>query len=154
MKKLNLLLIILFLVQMSFAQITGKVIKIKDGDTVVVLDENNTQHTIRVADIDTPEKAQPFGNKAKKFTSAEVFGKIVFVKKKGIDRYKRIIGFIIYDNKNLSEELLKNGFAWFYFKYSNNKTLNDLEIEARRLKKGLWIDKKPIAPWNWRRNKN
>jgi len=132
------------------SQIKGKVIKIKDGDTIVVLDNNNMQHTIRVADIDCPEKRQAFGKKAKWFVSDEIFGKIVFIKIKGIDRYKRTIGYVLYKNKNLSEELLKNGLAWHYKKYSKSKKLQDLENYAKKNKRGLWLDKNPIAPWNYR----
>lgn len=79
MKNLFTLLFILLL-NVSFAQvIAGKVVRVKDGDTIVVLDSNKEQHTIRVADIDCPEKSQPYGKKAKWFVSDEIFGKIVKV---------------------------------------------------------------------------
>ncbi|MEM9687598.1 MAG: nuclease, partial [Bacteroidota bacterium] len=80
MKKL--LCITLFLMAPLVYCQEGKVIKVKDGDTVVILDKNNTQHTIRVADVDCPERGQPFSNVAKWFVSDEVFGKVVVVKKK------------------------------------------------------------------------
>ncbi len=129
----------------------GKVIKIKDGDTLIILDENNMQHTIRVADVDCPEKAQPFGNKAKQFTSKEVFGKLVNIQKKNIDKYGRIIGYVLYENKNLSLELLKNGYAWHYKYYSKDLKMDKLEKYARANKKGLWIEKAPINPYKWRK---
>lgn len=132
---------------------TGKVIKVKDGDTIVIIDTTNTQHTIRIADIDCPEKGQPFGTKAKNFTSDEIFGKIVTIESKGIDRFGRTIGFVLYNNKNLSFELLKSGLAWHYKYYSKNKEMAKIEVVAKKNKIGLWIDPNPINPYNWRRNK-
>ena len=150
MKKKILFIVLFISVCNIFAQ-NGKVIKIKDGDTIVVLDENNKQHTIRVADIDCPEKGQPFGTKAKEFTSNEVFGKYVKIDKKNIDKYGRIIGYVIYENKNLSLELLKEGYAWHYKYYSDDIIMIDLERSARELKIGLWSDVNPINPYQWRK---
>jgi len=129
----------------------GKVIKVKDGDTIVVLDENNKQHTIRIADVDCPEKGQPFGTKAKEFTSKEVFGKHVEIDKKNIDKYGRVVGYVIYDEKNLSFELLKEGYAWHYKYYSKDIEMAKLEEFAKENKKGLWVGKKPINPYKWRK---
>lgn len=143
----------MFISTFSLFSQTGKVIKVKDGDTVVILDDNNIQHTIRVADIDCPEKGQPFSNNAKTFVSNEIFGKYVFIKSKGLDRYGRTIGFVLYENKNLSLELLKRGLAWHYSTYSNNKQMAHLEKVARLRKKGLWVDKNPIKPSLWRKYK-
>ncbi len=41
--------------------LTGKVVKITDGDTLYVLDANHKQHKIRLAGIDAPERKQPYG---------------------------------------------------------------------------------------------
>lgn len=130
---------------------TGRVIKVKDGDTIVILDSLYTQHTIRVADIDAPEKGQPFSTVAKNFVSDEIFGKTVFVQKIKIDRYGRTVGHIFYDDKDLSEELLRKGLAWHYKYFSDNQYLSDLELEARNKKIGLWIDHNPINPYKWRK---
>lgn len=56
---------------------TGVVVGVADGDTVTVLDTDKTQHKVRVAGIDAPEKAQPFGQRAKERMSTLVFGKEV-----------------------------------------------------------------------------
>lgn len=149
----KLLWIILFLITPLVYSQTGKVVKIKDGDTVVILDENNTQHTIRVADIDCPEKGQPFGKAAKWFVSEQIFGKTVLVKEKNKDRYGRIVGYVLYDGKNLSLELLKEGLSWHYKYYSDDEEMAHLEAEARKHKKGLWADKNPINPYEWRKGK-
>jgi len=154
MKKHLTLLFLLFSVTTLFSQttLTAKVIGIKDGDTVVVLDSLNYQTTLRLAEVDCPEKSQPFGTKAKQFTSDQIFRKQIKYVVTDIDRYGRSIAKIYYDdNKYLSAEIIKNGFGWQYKKYSTSKDLANFENTARLQKVGLWYDKNPVAPWDWRR---
>ena len=148
-------LVILFVsINLSFSQTTyqAKVVGIKDGDTVVVLDSLNHQTTLRLAEVDCPEKDQPFGTKAKQFTSDKIYRKQIKYVVTEIDRYGRSIAMIYYDNnKYLSAELIKNGLAWHYKRYSTSKELANFENSARLQKVGLWYDKNPVAPWDWRR---
>lgn len=138
-----------------YAQINGKVIKIKDGDTIVVLDESNESITIRLADIDCPEKGQPFSNVAKRFVQNQIGGKYVKVEKKNIDKYGRVVGYVLYDkNKNLSLELLKIGLAWHYKYFSKDQLMAKLEEQARKQKIGLWSQADPINPYHFRKNHN
>lgn len=131
-----------------------KVIGIKDGDTVEILMDGKPQ-VVRLSHIDCPEKKQPFGNNAKQFASDLCFGKKVKLStgwKK--DRNKRLLAEIILSNgKNLNKELVKNGFAWHYKKYSKDNSYDDLEKQARKQKLGLWNDKIPTAPWEWRKSR-
>ncbi len=76
----------------SAETLTGTVVSVADGDTITVLDANREQHKIRVAGIDAPEKAQPFGQRSKDSMSAMVFGKEVDVHWLKHDRYQRIVG--------------------------------------------------------------
>lgn len=131
----------------------GTVVRVKDGDTIVILDDKEQMHTIRIAYVDCPEKGQPFSKAAKDFVSAEIFGKSVFVQYIDTDRYGRTIGNVLYDSKTLSEELLVSGLAWHYSYYSNDEKLADLELAARKQKVGIWSQKKPIDPYDWRRKK-
>ena len=147
-------IIVLFLIsQFAWAQTVyvAKVVGVKDGDTVVVLDSLNTQTTLRLAEIDCPEKNQPFGMKAKQFTSDAVYLKTIKYTVTSIDRYGRSIAMIYYENnKYLSAELIKAGLAWHYKRYSTSKELANFEEEAKKSKKGLWSDNNPVAPWAWR----
>jgi endonuclease YncB( thermonuclease family) len=132
----------------------GKVISVKDGDTIEVLYENNPI-TIRLTHIDCPEikKHQPFAQAAKKFTSGLCFGQIVTVENDGkFDRYKRLIAVIMNDkNENVNKELVKAGLAWHYLKYSTDPSYDELEAIARQNKTGLWADENPTPPWEWRK---
>jgi len=135
------------------AQITGRVVKIKDGDTVVVLDASNKETTVRLAGIDCPEKKQDFGSAARVFTSMQIFEYTVRVKVVTVDRYGRTIGWITYGEKfekDLSRELLKSGLAWHYTDYDKSKYLQSLENKARKQKIGLWSLPDPIRPSEFR----
>lgn len=130
-----------------------KVIGVKDGDTFVVLIDGKEQ-VVRFAHIDCPEKKQPFGNKAKQFVSAMCFGKYVtLIHNNKFDRNKRLIAEVILENgANLNKELIKNGLAWQFKKYSKDNNYAALELEARQNKIGLWSVSEPIAPWEWRKD--
>ena len=130
-----------------------KVIGVKDGDTIVLL-QNNQPVTVRLYGVDCPEKNQDFGTQAKNFTSQLAFGKYVNLISKGSDRYGRTIGEIILpDGKSLNQELVANGYAWYYKAYANDPKLGYLENDARRLERGLWSQPNPVAPWDFRKNK-
>jgi endonuclease YncB( thermonuclease family) len=128
----------------------GKIVAVKDGDTIEVMHEGKAER-IRLEGIDCPEHGQPFGTKAETFTSQLAFGKEVTVKTAGKDRYGRTLGEVILpDGKSLNKELVANGLAWWYKAYSSNQELMRLESEARSARRGLWMDYSPTPPWEWR----
>jgi micrococcal nuclease len=142
-------------VSISQTIFTGKVIGIKDGDTIVVIDSLNSQTTLRLAEVDCPEKNQPFGTKAKQFTSDQVYLKTVKYVVTDIDRYGRSIAMIYYDdNKYLSAEIIKAGMGWHYKKYSKSFELAELETLAQNEQRGLWSENNPKSPSEWRNNVN
>ncbi|MFX0200085.1 MAG: thermonuclease family protein [Candidatus Hodarchaeota archaeon] len=131
---------------------TGKVVGVSDGDPIKVMRQDRAVK-VRLHGIDCPEKKQPYGTRAKQYTSHMAFGNEVTVRVKTTDRYGRIVGEVILpDGTSLNKELVFVGLAWWYRKYApNDRTLKALEAGARAEKKGLWADKNPIPPWEWRR---
>ena len=130
----------------------GRVVGVSDGDTIAVMREG-VAAKVRLNGIDCPEKKQPYGTRAKQFTSSKVFGKVVEVEYLKEDRYRRILGNVLIDNQDLSQALLKAGLAWHYRQYSKSPHLQALEDEARIVKRGLWQDKNPVAPWLFRKER-
>lgn len=132
----------------------GKVVAIADGDTLTVLVDRQ-QVKVRLEGIDTPEKGQPFGTKAKEALGRLVTGKTVTVRSIGTDRYKRSLGrvFVHIDDKmvDVNHALVAQGLAWWYLKYSDDKVLFDAEKGARETHRGLWADESPVPPWDWRK---
>ncbi len=126
--------------------------RIEDGDTIEVLHSLRAER-IRLHGVDAPEKSQAFGSRARQFTAGMVFGLIVTVRAKGRDRYGRTVAEIaLPDGRILNRELVANGFAWHYKRYSSYLDLARLEATARAQKRGLWVDAHPIAPWEFRRS--
>lgn len=152
---IRLISFFLFISLTTFSQttFTAKVVGIKDGDTVVVLDSLNNQITLRLAEVDCPEKNQPFGTKAKQFTSDQIYLKTIKYVVSDTDRYGRSIAMIYYDtdNKYLSAEIIKAGMGWHYKRYSTSKELATFEDNAKKNKIGLWVDSNPVAPWEFRK---
>jgi len=123
MKKLIVFFVLINLCSNLYSQtLTGRVIGIKDGDTVVVIDSLNIQTILRLADVDCPEKSQPFGTKSKQFTSDQIYQKTIKYNVSNIDRYGRSVAMIYYDkNKYLSAEIIKNGMGCHYKNIQNLK---------------------------------
>ncbi|MFA7615504.1 MAG: thermonuclease family protein [Weeksellaceae bacterium] len=139
---------------LAYSQVTAKVVGIKDGDTIVVLLKNKTQQTLRLAEVDCPENGQAFARNAKQFTSDAVFRKEITYIETDRDRWGRIIAKVYYDdNLYLSAEIIKAGMGWWYYRYSDDESLGDLENDAKTNNRGLWQDSNAIAPWEFRKLK-
>ncbi len=124
--------------------------RIRDGDSIVVM-RGGVGIEVRLDGIDCPELAQAFGRKAKSFTSDLAFGKAVRLEGKGRDRYDRDLAEVILpDGRSLNRELVSAGFAWWYRKYSKDRSLEALEREARTARRGLWAEPDPVPPWEFR----
>ena len=151
MKTLLALLLLTF--SITAETISGKVVSVSDGDTVTILDSSNKQYKIRFEHIDTPEKSQDFGQRAKQHLSKLIFGKQVKAVIKTKDRYSRYIATIYLNDTNINLAMVKAGFAWHYKAYSKDKTFAQAEEAARTKKLGLWADKSAVPPWDHRRSK-
>jgi endonuclease YncB( thermonuclease family) len=117
-----------------------------------VLDADQVQHKIRLHGIDAPEKAQAFGNKAKEALAGKVHEKTVRVVWKEKDRYGRIVGDVHLGDRNINVEMVHDGFAWWYRSFApKSKELERAEAEARKERRGLWHDKEPEPPWEYRK---
>ncbi|MCC2683032.1 MAG: nuclease (SNase-like) [Nitrosospira multiformis] len=139
--------------------LSGRVVKIADGDTVTILDEANHQHKVRLVGIDAPERKQPFGTVSRQHLAGLVFGKTVAVKWQKRDRYQRILGKVLVDGQDVNLEQIKAGLAWHYKQYGKAQQLADLSLygEAEEFARvngmGLWRDPASVAPWDFRREK-
>lgn len=144
----------------AFAQeLAGRVVGVTDGDTIKLLTPGNIEEKVRLAGIDAPEKAQPFGNVSKQHLSDQVFGKDVTVEWTKRDRYGRIVGKVEIDSRDACLEQVRAGLAWHYKKYQGEQSPEDqvayaaAEDAARAGRVGLWSQSNPTQPWEWRRQK-
>jgi micrococcal nuclease len=134
----------------AWADFTGKVVRVADGDSVTIL-RDREQIEVRLVDIDAPEKAQPFGNRSRRSLDALVKGREVRVVERGKDSYQRTLGRVYRGEMDVNVEQVRQGMAWVYRQYAEDTTLYSIEAEARERKRGLWRDPAPVPPWEWRR---
>lgn len=152
MKSVNFLSVLILSYSMAAAaEFTGKVVKISDGDTITILDNDQVQRKVRLDGIDAPEKGQAFGTRARQQLGDKIHDKEVRIVWEKSDRYGRILGKVYFGDRWINREMVQDGFAWRYVQYSKDPDLIKAEAEAREAKRGLWADKAPAPPWEWRR---
>ena len=130
--------------------VTGKVIKVVDGDTFDILDSSFKTIRIRMNGIDAPEKKQAFGESSRKQLASLCAGKVVRIVKYSTDRNKRWIADSYVDGISLSHRMVEEGMAWHFTKYSSDTSLAKLQQQACAKKIGLWSDPQAVAPWDFR----
>lgn len=107
--------------------------------------------TIRFAEIDAPEYAQPFGKEAQQFLQSMIpVGTTVELKIEAIDKYHRFVAAVYKNGEWINESLVRNGAAWVYPEYRHSMSLDRLEAEAKKQKLGLWQEPFPEHPSRWR----
>lgn len=142
---LYLLFFIMFSTSANAEDIYGVVTKVIDGDTIYLDNVNK----IRLKWIDAPESKQLNGHESQQYLQNIVLGKKVKVEYNKKDLYGRFIGIVIYDNVNINEKLVIDGYAWSYKNYSN-KRIDLMQNEAMSKKIGIWKDAN-CEPWLFRK---
>ncbi|MBL9048294.1 MAG: thermonuclease family protein, partial [Tabrizicola sp.] len=124
-----------------------------------LLVDGHDQHRVRLAEIDAPEKGQPYGQRSRQVLSGLVFGKTIRVVTAGTDRYGRHIGRAFAPREpeelDVSAEMVRQGAAWVFDRYSTDASLYELQDHARANRRGLWSlpAADQVAPWDWRKAK-
>ena len=135
----------------AFAEtISGTVTKVIDGDRLVVRDAANKRYTVRLAEIDAPERNQPFFAEARQSLTELCYRKEAKVEWSERDAKKRYIGYVTCAGKDANAEQLRRGMAWASPRSTKPTSgLYELETYARLRRIGLWADDNAIAPWQW-----
>ena len=130
-----------------------KIKRVVDGDTVHVFYQDEV-YKIRLTEIDAPERDQPYGSNSTEYLKGLLKKGRVDVDISGTDRYGRKLGRLYWQGMDINRELVSAGYAWVYDQYVTDDSFYESQSKARNLKKGLWQDKSPLEPWNWRKLKN
>lgn len=135
--------------------ITGKVVRVADGDTITILTRDKEQVKIRLSGIDCPERAQPWGRNASEALKTVLTGEPVTVEVMDVDRYGRTVGRVYIKNMNINRHLVESGNCWVFPRYAKDSQLFKLQDEAKAAQRGLWRlpEGERVPPWEWRRNK-
>lgn len=149
MKKL-LLAILLFINSILGFGITGKVVKIPDGDTFY-LKSGNKSYKVRMYGIDAPELKQEYGRESKRYLEKLILNKNVELKIMSKDKYGRVVGKVFFKKKDINLMMIKSGNAWYYDYYAKNEREYKKAFDyARKRKLGLWKHKNPQNPRDYR----
>jgi endonuclease YncB( thermonuclease family) len=131
----------------------GTTVRVVDGDTIAVLTPERVQVRVRLAQVDAPERDQPYSNRSRQLLSGLVLQKQVRCEVEDTDRHGRVVARVYAGDVDVGAELVRQGAAWVYRKYAHDPALYEVEEQARREGRGLWglpqADRTP--PWEWRR---
>jgi micrococcal nuclease len=134
--------------------LVGRITSVKDGDSVMLMDDDWHSHEIRLQGIDAPEKDQPYGLSSKVALGKMILGRRVAVDVTGPDKYNRTLGTLYLDDSNIDVAMVRGGHAWWYrYYHPDNRELARAEKQARDKQLGLWQLEDPVPPWVWRRSR-
>ncbi|MBQ1496575.1 MAG: thermonuclease family protein [Bacilli bacterium] len=158
--KLIILFILLLIPNTAFCKVNDRVTLSKciDGDTARFI-LNNEEIKVRFLGINSPEiekpgvKGQAYGEEASNYTCKKLKNaKIIELEyddaSSKLDKYNRVLAYIIVDGKLLEESIVKNGYAnvkYMTKKYKYYDTLKDAEDYAINNKKGMYSLKKEVT---------
>jgi len=150
----------------------GRLVRVIDGDTLVVKMDEGEEFTVDVWGVDAPELGQPYGERARRYvedlierTRDTLPAYDLWVEERlrendgamlGIVRI--VIGHSIPDHSRLAVgreihfQVIRDGFGWHCKKVApDDEELAAAEKKARQDKRGLWAAEKPMPPWEWRK---
>jgi len=134
---------------------TARVVRVLDGDSLIVRPAAGGDIEVRLFGIDAPEYRQPWSDKSRQALKRLVRDRPVRLDVRTVDQYGRSVAVLrrMPDELDLGREMVRLGHAWVYRRYTNDATLLALEQEARSAGLGLWSlpESQRIPPWEWRR---
>ena len=134
------------------AELSGLVTEVQDGDTLTLVNWQAT-YKIRLADIDAPEWKQEYGKDSRASLFHMCGLKLATAETRGEDRYGRTLARMTCAGVDANAEQVSRGLAWAYTRYLTDPQIRVIEEDARRSRRGLWQDEKPVPPWDWRKEK-
>ncbi len=169
----SFLTLVIWVNTLHAAPSTNVVVEVIDGDTIKIRHKDDgggkagkeAIHCLRGAAA--PRLDQPFGKQAQdRLKELAVAGKEITHSGPVGRPYKKLSAVRFRTEKGyLAVTMVSEGLAWVieseledkHAKPGSSKKLIDeagallkAQEEARKAKRGLWADEKPIAPWEWR----
>lgn len=138
----------------GFREINGVVTRVGDGDSLTLKTDRGDSVKVRLFGVDAPELAQKRGREAHQYLRGLAEGRRARVEVKTVDQYDRQVGRVFVDGRCLNEILVTEGQAWVFERYCQDGWCDELrraQARAQSERRGLWQDRDPQPPWDWRR---
>ena len=135
----------------------ARIVAYGSGTAFAVLDEQEKLKRVKLSGVDSPERTQRFGPQAQQLAGEWLGSGAVTIAIDKVDKEGRIYGRVTVDGRDVGLELIKAGMAWCDPADANElaapvRERYDLECaEAKKHRRGLWIDANPRPPWEHRR---
>lgn len=133
------------------------VVAIADGDTLTArCGEPGAyeQVKVRIAGIDAPERAQPFGQRSRQALAELCHREAAEIRTSTKDRYGRAVADVQCQGQDVGRAQVAAGMAWVFDRYSDGyEDLYPLQSAAKVDRRGLWSEPAPVAPWAYRARK-
>lgn len=130
------------------------VVGVADGDTLTArcdVDGEPVTVTVRLSQIDAPEKRQPWGDRSREHLAALCFNKPATVHEETRDRNRRMVARVVCAGVDANAEQVREGMAWVFDRYVTDRSLYAVQDNAREARRGVWRDPDPMPPWVWRK---
>lgn len=122
-----------------------------DGDTLVARCPSAAALHVRLAEVDAPEKRQPYGGRARASLRRLCLGQVAIVSPTTVDKYGRTVARVSCAGQDASRVQVQRGYAWAYTKYLTDHSIVVEQDRAWEQRVGLWRGRQPIEPARWRR---
>ena len=129
-----------------------RVVGVVDGDTIRVIRQGK-QERVRLHGIDAPETGLAFGRSAARTLGALLRDREASIEPTSRDRYGRTVALVYAGADVVNREMVKMGRAWVWPRYCVQDYCRDWRRDqdaARKSRLGLWRERSPIPPWDWR----
>lgn len=129
-----------------------RLVYVQDGDSVVLCCDMGKKFTVRLLDIDAPERYQPYAEQSKSLLKSLLENKPLKLLGDNYDRYGRRLAVIEVEGESVNDKMVSSGAVWVW-KYSKSRRMRSLQQEAKERKLGLWAlpEEQRQDPSDWRK---
>ena len=145
----------------TFAQtgVMGRVVDIINGKTIIIETTAEVRLTVELQFIEVPEPGQPLADVVREHLQKLALGKTVLLQAKSLSAGTQLTGRVLNGNIDLSEQMLRDGAAWYAILKKDSQDSNEREVyqatetTAKSERRGVWGIRALKPAWEFRAEK-
>ena len=140
--------------------VTGRVVNVSSGDTLMIVDRTNLRHKIHLLGVAAPDILQDFGQTSRTGLSATAFNQQVQASCRVQDQMHHKLCIVYQGGLDIGLKQLREGMAWAnpahdkYLSVQERSIYQQGEFFAKIHRGGLWNSKNPTPPWMFRNGRS